>query len=126
MRASPWSLRSHVAVSGPRPNTLRIREQILAKRQQQERTGKFLLRCCPMEVIQYGAFLHAAGIEACVSLLHCGAAGGMLILSGPVDVIKKSGQNDFVAVEVEGSHCTVAGAMPAIEICIRQACSRLV
>ena len=69
------------------------------ERQQQERTGKFLLRCCPMEVIQYGAFLHAAGIEACVSLLHCGAAGGMLILSGPVDVIKKSGQNDFVAVE---------------------------
>ena len=30
MRTSPWRLRSHVAVSGPRPNTLRIREQILA------------------------------------------------------------------------------------------------
>ena len=33
MRTSPWRLRSHVAVSSPRPNTLRIREQILASSQ---------------------------------------------------------------------------------------------
>ena len=41
MRASPWSLRSHVAVSGPRPNTLRIREQILAS----------MLACIPFQLL---------------------------------------------------------------------------
>ena len=52
------------------------------ERQQQERTGKLLLRFCHMAEIQYGAFLHAAAIGAGVNLwVHCGAVGDAHLVS---------------------------------------------
>ena len=56
MRASPWSLRSHVAVSGPRPNTLRIREQILASNIQHETK-------------EFGGFVFLSGLGCSHALL---------------------------------------------------------